>query len=37
MKQQTLLFLALLFLAMWLMFFRKTSGCLPCAAGALVA
>ena len=37
MNKQTLLFLALLLMALWLMFYRKTSSCLPCAAGALVA
>ena len=37
MNKQTLLFLALLLMALWLIFGRKTSGCLPCAAGALVA
>lgn len=36
MNKQTLLFLALFFLTIWLLFFRKTSSCLPCAAGALV-
>jgi len=37
MNSQTILIFALVLFALWLMFFRKTSSCLPCAAGALVA
>jgi hypothetical protein len=37
MNSQTILIFALVLFAFWLMFFRKTSSCLPCAAGALVA